>query len=104
MIKYRLQKKNKLQKTRFYNGRKKNLFGVKWKEAREKAGLTQAQVAEALGYKSGQFISNVEAGRCRFPGEQLGKIRNLYGLKMSALLDLVMAEEEEVIRKGLDGE
>ncbi len=97
MIKLRLSKKNKTEKKH-----RKNVFGPKWKEAREKAGLTQAEVAEALGYKSGQFISNVEAGRCRFPECQLGKIKELYGLRVSALIDLVMAEEEEVIRKGLD--
>lgn len=76
-------------------------FGALWKQAREDAGLTQAEVAEALGYTSGQFISNVESGRCRFPGNQLGKIKKLYSLKTGDLLQMVLEEEEQVIRQAL---
>lgn len=76
-------------------------FGALWKEAREEAGLTQSEVAEALGYTSGQFISNVESGRCRFPGNQLGKIKKLYRLKTGDLLQMVLEEEEQVIRQAL---
>lgn len=42
------------------------------KEAREKAGLTQGQVAKKLKYTSPQFISNVERGKCFLP---LKKVR-----------------------------
>jgi len=41
------------------------------KEMREKADMTQAVLAEKLGYSSPQFISNVERGICKFPLERI---------------------------------
>lgn len=38
-----------------------------FKQAREKADMTQREVSEKLGYTTPQFISNVERGLCRFP-------------------------------------
>ena len=73
--------------------------GQFWKDARETSGLTQAEVALALGYKSGQFISNVESGRCRYPGHQLPKIQKLYSLKTTDVLRLVLEEEELALRQ-----
>jgi transcriptional regulator with XRE-family HTH domain len=34
-----------------------------WREFRERVGLTQKEVSDALGYTTPQFISNVERGR-----------------------------------------
>lgn len=75
--------------------------GFAWKQVREQAELTQAEVAAVLGYSSGQFISNVESGRCRFPGHQLGKIKKLYGLRTNEILEIVLREEEAAIRQAL---
>lgn len=36
-------------------------------EARERAGLTQAQLSKQMGYTSPQFISNIERGISAFP-------------------------------------
>ncbi len=70
-----------------------NINGQQWKQLREKAGLTQRAVSDALGYSTPQFISNVERGRCRFPVEKLGKIKNLYRLSVKQMIDLIMNEE-----------
>ena len=70
-----------------------------WKTLREKAGLTQREVSDTLGYSTPQFISNVERGRCRFPIQKLPKIKKLYRLSTEQMIDLVLAEEKLLLRK-----
>lgn len=70
-----------------------------WKNLRERAGLTQREVSDALGYSTPQFISNVERGRCRFPIQKLGKIRKLYRLSVDQTIDMVVREEKQEIFK-----
>ena len=48
--------------------------GLQWKTLREKAGLTQRDVSDSLGYSTPQFISNVERGRCRFCRDKVTRI------------------------------
>jgi len=67
--------------------------GNQWKNLREKAGLTQREVSDALGYSTPQFISNVERGRCRFPVQKLPKIKKLYKLSAEQVVDLFLSEE-----------
>lgn len=69
-------------------------MSIPWRQFREKAGLTQKEVSDALGYTTPQFISNVERGRCRFPVEKLGKLKRLYRLSNDQVVDMVMVEEK----------
>jgi len=40
-------------------------------EARKKKEMSQVELAKLLGYKNGQFISNVERGKCSIPVEKI---------------------------------
>ena len=73
---------------------KNNSNVIQWKELREKAGLTQRAVSDALGYSTPQFISNVERGRCRFPIQKLPRIKKLYRLSTNQLVELIIKEEK----------
>lgn len=75
----------------------KENVSIRWRELREKAGLTQKEVSDALGYTTPQFISNVERGRCRFPVEKLPKLKRLYRLSNDQVVDMVMVEEKRGI-------
>lgn len=44
------------------------------KKAREKAGLTQADLSTKLGYSTPQFISNIERGQARLPVPKFKKL------------------------------
>lgn len=72
---------------------------AQWKNLREKAGLTQREVSDALGYSTPQFISNVERGRCRFPIQKLPKIRKLYKVSADQMIDLILSEEKQILLK-----
>ena len=68
--------------------------GNQWKSLREKAGLTQRDVSDSLGYSTPQFISNVERGRCRFPVQKLPRIKKLYKLSTDQVIELFLTEEK----------
>lgn len=83
---------------------KKNInVPTKWKVFREKAGLTQREVSEALGYSTPQFVSNVERGRCRFPIQKLPRLKKLYRISAEQVIGLILAEERENLLKVFKG-
>jgi len=75
------------------NSKNTRVNGNQWKQLREKAGLTQRDVSDSLGYSTPQFISNVERGRCRFPVQKLPKIKKLYKLSTDQVVELFLSEE-----------
>ena len=77
----------------------KHINAIQWKQFREKAGLTQREVSDALNYSTPQFISNVERGRCRFPIQKLPKIKKLYRLSTEQMVNLILHEEKQELLK-----
>lgn len=73
-------------------------FGAYLKTRRESAGLSQAQVAESLGYSSPQFISNWERDLARPPMKALQSLAKMYAVSRddiyNALLKSVLTETE----------
>lgn len=56
-----------------------------FKEMRERVKLTQAQVAEALGHVSPQFISNIERGVACYPPKTLKTVAKLFKVDLNTL-------------------
>lgn len=52
-------------------------IGKRLREAREKAGLSQAQLAKELGYESATAVSLIEAGERKLKAEDLRKVAAL---------------------------
>lgn len=84
----------------------KDKLGPFLREKREQKGLTQAQVAEKLGYGSPQFISNIERGISRVPLKSLRYFIDVYDLRPDDVIDLLLEEKRIQLRKqlGLTGE
>lgn len=61
------------------------------REAREKSGLTQSQVAEKLGYSTAQFVSNWERGQSYPPMKTLPTLAQLYKVNTDQLFDVILA-------------
>lgn len=59
------------------------------KRLREKAGLSQSEVAEAMGYESGQFISNWERGISHPPIKDIRKLAKIYKIDADYLFSTV---------------
>lgn len=57
---------------------------------REKAGFSQADVAQKLGYSTPQFVSNWERGISAPPFNALKKLAVLYSIDADALFNVVL--------------
>lgn len=68
------------------------MLGQTIREHREKAGLTQQQLANALGYDSMQFVSLFERGLSKVPFKVLGKC--------FVILNFSKKEQQQIV-KGL---
>lgn len=58
------------------------------KNKRLEAGLSQAAVAEKLGYSCSQFVSNWERGVSEPPVATLFKLAEIYNLSMDEVFEL----------------
>ena len=54
--------------------------------------ISQADLSKALGYKNGQFISNVERGLCSIPLKQLKKFCEVTGATHAEIKDAMVAD------------
>ncbi len=74
------------------------------KEIRKNAGLSQKEVADTLGYKSSQFVSNWERGLSSPPLTTLRRLARLYRIAenemFSRIRDIAVRELEDELRKG----
>jgi transcriptional regulator with XRE-family HTH domain len=70
------------------------LLGSYLKISRERAGLTQDQVARHCGYTSAQFVSNWERGIASPPAKTLKKLVALFDLPKKHVLKLILREQE----------
>lgn len=71
------------------------------KEVRIKAGLSQREVADTLGYSSAQFISNWERGVSHPPINSLKKIALALNCSADFLFETLLQETIETIRENL---
>lgn len=71
------------------------------KQAREKAELSQGEVAKALGYSSPQFVSNMERGLCSIPPRKAAAFCKLTGMKPAKLRELMIETMTRQLDKGL---
>ena len=55
--------------------------------ARKMVGLTQADVAERVGWSSHSILSQIEAGKRRVPVDELSELARVYGKSIDWFLD-----------------
>ncbi len=71
------------------------------RQRRIELGLTQRQVSDKLGYGSSQFISDMERGLCTLPLKKLGEVVKLYKLPPNELMEIMLKEQEAILRDAL---
>ncbi len=74
------------------------------REYREKAGMTQLQLSQKLGYQTTQFVSLFERGLSKIPAQTIGKLVILLGIPekkiTKSLVDGYAAELVSQINQG----
>ena len=63
-------------------------IGEKIKQAREAKGMTQEELAHALGYRSRTSVNKIETGERDVPRRQIKKIAQILGVPPVSLLGL----------------
>ena len=71
------------------------------RDKRIESGLTQAKVAEDLGYSTPQFISNIERGLCSPPLKNLRTLVRMYRIPVDEIMVIIMKEQEAILRQAL---
>ena len=77
----------------------KQKLAVFLRDSRVKAGMSQIEVAKELGYSTSQFISNWERELAAPPVKVLKKISKMYSVSGERLLDMLVSQNEENLRK-----
>lgn len=67
------------------------------KKLREKQGITQSDLAAALGYTSPQFISNIERGIAMLPVRKYRKTAKLLKVSPEKLINIKLAHTRKAL-------
>lgn len=70
---------------------------IKEKRLAHPNNYSQCDLSVLLGYKNGQFISNVERGLCNVPLKMLGRIAAVLDIDFADLKMAILRDEEETI-------
>jgi len=62
---------------------------------------SQSELSTVLGYKNGQFISNVERGLCSIPLKMLGKLSEILEIAPLELKQVLLRDFEETLENYL---
>lgn len=58
---------------------------------------SQSELSSMLGYKNGQFISNVERGLCNIPLKMLGKVCDILDISSQELKKVIMLDHDKTL-------
>lgn len=79
----------------------KKKLGKFLRNERIKAGLTQGEIANKLGYSSPQFISNIERGLSVIPLKTLSVLVNEYRINPDTMIKTIMESQKQILKKFL---
>ena len=77
------------------------MIGQKLREFRKKNGLTQSQLAKALGYSGKSVISHIEKGDADMTYEKLALLLKIYKLDANEMFDLPKSRKRNIKEKEL---
>jgi transcriptional regulator with XRE-family HTH domain len=72
------------------------------KTYRQPKGISQSQLSRELGYKNGQFISNVERGLCSIPFEKISKLSQVLNVPKVQVKEAILKDYGSNIDKYLE--
>ncbi len=59
--------------------------------------LSQSDLSEKLGYKNGQFISNVERGLCNVPLKMMSRIAEILNITPEEIKKAILKDHEQTL-------
>ncbi len=70
---------------------------IRMKRIQHSKSYSQSELSQLLGYKNGQFISNVERGLCNVPLKMLKKISDVLEIDHQELKRAILKDNEETL-------
>lgn len=64
-------------------------------------GYSQSELSHLLGYKNGQFISNVERALCNIPLKMLRRVSEVLDISSEELKAAILKDQEETLNNYL---
>ncbi|MDH4467168.1 MAG: hypothetical protein QE271_03850 [Bacteriovoracaceae bacterium] len=70
---------------------------IKRKRIAHSSNLSQSDLSSLLGYKNGQFISNVERSLCNIPFKMIKKVCQVLDISAEEIKAAMMKDHEETL-------
>ncbi len=64
-------------------------------------GYSQSELSQLLGYKNGQFISNVERALCNVPLKMLSRVSEILSIPHEDLKKAILEDQEKTLENFL---
>ena len=74
---------------------------IRTKRMNHPKGYSQSELSHLLGYKNGQFISNVERALCNIPLKMLRKVAEVLDIPAEDLKIAILKDQEETLNNYL---
>ena len=74
---------------------------IKTRRLEHQKGYSQSELSNLLGYKNGQFISNVERALCNIPLKMLSKVSIVLDIPPKDLKTAILKDQEETLNNYL---
>jgi transcriptional regulator with XRE-family HTH domain len=70
---------------------------IRTKRVSHAKGYSQSDLSHLLGYKNGQFISNVERALCNIPLKMLGRVSEVLNIDPDDLKAAILKDQETTL-------
>ena len=70
---------------------------IRTKRINHTKGYSQSELSNLLGYKNGQFISNVERALCSIPLKMLRKVSEVLDISSEELKEAILKDQEATL-------
>lgn len=68
---------------------------------RAKTNVSQSQLAKKLGYKNGQYISNVERGQCSLPVRHIAQAGDILNIHPENIANAMISDYADKINNAI---
>lgn len=74
---------------------------IREKRMNHPKGYSQSELSQLLGYKNGQFISNVERALCNVPLKMLSRVAEILDISHDELKSAILEDHEKTLQNFL---
>ena len=74
---------------------------IRTKRINHPKGYSQSELSHLLGYKNGQFISNVERALCNIPLKMLNKVSTILDIPAEDLKEAILLDHQKTLENYL---